>query len=269
MYFSFSFPIIKFCVIIMRTLFGDDFVIKNIMIDNQVYDLELKNGKKGSTGKCFRLQKGDVDLAVKIYFSKRKLDVVYPELKELKYFTTYSKETYPIILSHYPVFDLNEKYIGCAAPFLEETAGNTSDVLYTLPRKQIIEGFSKLQDSVSIINKHYIALCDWGIHNLVIGKGKDLPFGVYMIDDSSYCLDNEVEKYNFLEMNMLISDMIDVYFNRLGFNIFGEYEKEYVSRFSHIQDPVALLEKESEGYSCIGEFLKDFKNVYQKRKYYV
>lgn len=46
-------------------------MIKNIIINEQICELELSGGKRGSTGECFRFQKDSLDLAVKLYFNKK------------------------------------------------------------------------------------------------------------------------------------------------------------------------------------------------------
>lgn len=172
------------------------------------------------------------------------------------------------MLSHYPVFDLDKNYIGCAAPFLEESMGETSDILYTLPREQVIEDFYKLKESIPKISGKNIGLCDWGIHNLIIGENKSLPFGFYMVDDSSYFLDKDVDDYNSFEINLLVTDMIDFYFSKSGFRFMNDLEKAYLSTFRKMASPVSFLEKESEGYSCMAEFLSDYRDISKKRKFY-
>lgn len=83
--------------------------------------------KAGATGTVYRLCVGQEDLAVKIYHPEPILgddDIWYPPIDELEYFIDFSKETLPILLSRYAVYNEDMQYCGCATDYISETRGN-------------------------------------------------------------------------------------------------------------------------------------------------
>ena len=235
--------------------------------ENMYYFDSQEKGQGGrTTGTVYHLCQDNVDLAVKLYLN---LDEVedYPDLETITYFGVISSQVLPVVVSHSPVFDQEGAYIGCSAPFLYESKGNTSDLLCNLPKKEVFSYLHSLNQTIDIFTDLHIQLCDWAIYNLRFGENVSyqLPFSLYMIDDSFYeqCDDQTTKDLyliNRMEMNHLIASIADEFLSA-RVDILPKVEREYVKRYEHVSDSLRLLEKDCEPYATLGEF---FSSVHQK-----
>ncbi|HIT22206.1 MAG TPA: hypothetical protein IAB56_04485 [Candidatus Scybalousia intestinigallinarum] len=235
--------------------------------ENMYYFDSQEKGQGGrTTGTVYHLCQDNVDLAVKLYLN---LDEVedYPDLETITYFGVISSQVLPVVVSHSPVFDQEGAYIGCSAPFLYESKGNTSDLLCNLPKKEVFSYLHSLNQTIDIFTDLHIQLCDWAIYNLRFGENVSyqLPFSLYMIDDSFYeqCDDQTTKDLyliNRMEMNHLIASIADEFLSARE-DILPKVEREYVKRYEHVSDSLRLLEKDCEPYATLGEF---FSSVHQK-----
>lgn len=240
--------------------------MKKVWINHKVYELPLEGGIKGETsGICYHLKDEDVDWVVKLYYDTSWDEKVYPTLEELEVISRIHEQVMPVIVSEYPVFDSNEDYVGCAAPFIYESKGKTKKILYREPIENILDGLHKIQQVIPIFTKHRIVVNDWTIWNMRIGTIKDLKIGMYLFDDSFYEVSNlsdkMIEGLNQREFNNLIFTIIDDYFFRNGNIKYDSMEQqEFCDRFGKSKySPLSLLENESRGYPNLETYLESAK----------
>lgn len=238
-----------------------------------MYSLDSSSKICGNTtGICYHLVTGEEDLAVKIYYE----GVDYPRQEEIEFFGKFSKEVVPVLISKYPVFDESRNYIGCAAPFIEETQGKAKDILYTMQSEKFLNGMIEIQEKLFVFDRNGIFLSDWGIHNLMIGKGQQIPFGIYLVDDSYYMrVDFDVELHNQQVFYQLIRSIVGHYLRKKGlFNCHMEEEEEtFLNDFLEaltLSNPffctIPKLEKEMTGYNNLQEYLDDYIEIKQKKQ---
>ncbi len=240
-------------------------MINQVRINNKMYLLDTKDGKGGtSTGVVYHLCRDEVDLAVKLYLDKEDSDgVIYPDLDDLKAFCRISSEVLPVLLSRFPTYDEKGNYNGCCTPFLYETRGNTLDLLYTLPKEEVIASLYALSKVVDKFTDLGIELEDWAVYNLRFGENPayQLPFSLYMIDDSYYEFSEEdsqvLHSLNRTEMNHLIASLVEEYFyyhrSRTSSFRLTPNELRYLERYEDSFDPVGLLEQDCREFDTLGE----------------
>lgn len=238
-------------------------MVRNVVINDCLYSLSLKDGMEGkASGTCYRLLQDDLDLAVKLYSAHS----FYPSLFDLEKFCLLMEECVPVLLSKYPVFDEEGNYIGCATPYIMESRGDTLKALYELPISEILTYLRALSNAVSILVENSIGLCDWGVHNSKLGKGKDLPFGLYVFDDSYYTV--STKPYSLLEENNqnALSRLIRGIVHWRLWNLENKYHVDpffdekyhaYLERFYYQLDPVAFFEAETSGFNTLEMYVQD------------
>ncbi len=239
-----------------------------LRINENMYCFDPREKGQGgrTSGTVYHLCQDNVDLAVKLYLN---LDEVedYPDLETITYFGSISSQVLPVVVSHSPVFDQEGDYIGCSAPYLYESKGKTSDLLCNLPKKEVFSYLHSLNQTIDIFTDLHIQLCDWAIYNLRFGENASyqLPFSLYMIDDSFYeqqddITTKELSLINRMEMNRLIASIADDFFHTEGVTLLKS-EREYVKKYDYVSDPLRLLEKDCKPYATLGEF---FSSVHHK-----
>lgn len=244
----------------------NDNFIKNIIINNKMYELENNvSGKGRMSGITYRLKKDNLDLAVKLYYHKHPFegdDNWYPDIHTLEYFSEIAHDVYPIILSHYKVEDKNHNYVGCASPFINETRGTTKDAIWNLSRDLFFTYFYRVFEQIPKLSKALIVLDDWSIDNMRLGNPANYEEGIYCFDDSNYFLSEDTSSNNLID-NELIEDIVSYYIDKypsdLQFKILDELRRK--------KNYIDFLEENSLGYENIGEFLEDY-SLYLKKKYY-
>ncbi len=252
----------------MHQIKGGFVMIKNVVVNEKVYQLNTENGIHGkTTGECYRLKVGEEDLAVKIYYK----NADYLPENELAIFNKIHEKTIPILISKYPVFSESGDYIGEATPFIEEIKGKTEDILYQLPKDVIIEGLEEIQEKLPIFNQNYISLYDMGVHNMKIGKGNHLPFGIYMIDDSFHMIsDLDTEFHNQQEFYRLLRSIVKLHFEKKG-GLLGkeDYLDSFIEKITSLDlfyCTIPNLEKQMANYENFQEYLDDYFDTAKKKK---
>ncbi len=245
-----------------------------LRINENMYHLHSREKGQGgiTSGTVYHLCQDNVDLAVKLYLDIDD-EVDYPDLETITYFSSVSSQVLPVVVSHSPVFDQEGAYIGCSAPFLYESRGNTNDLLYTLPKEEVFSYLYSLCHTVDIFTELHIQLCDWAIYNLRFGENTtyQLPFSLYMIDDSFYEQQKdkpikELSLINRMEMNRLIISIVDEFFDGEDLAI-RHIKKEYINRYDLASNPLRLLEKDCEPYNTLGEFFSSFHHKKKTKRY--
>lgn len=249
-------------------------MFKNIVINNQLYQLPLTHAIKGETsGICYHLKNENVDWAVKLYYkNEEKIYQIYPTLLELQKICSIQKQVVPVMVSEYPVFDEFNQYIGCCSPFIDETRGKTCEILYKESVDLILEGLYKIQETLSIFTKNYIEVSDWSLSNMKFGSVKNLDFGMYLYDDSFYGL-SDVPKWHLAERNAaelnhliytIISDYYDYHNKKEDAFLLSEeelgYRDAFCNRFNYwerSESSLVLLEKESHKFPNLEAYLED------------
>lgn len=243
-------------------------MIKNIVIDNKQYSLSLDYAMIGKTsGVCYHLVEGGVDLAIKLYYCPEEFEKIYPSLFELNQFCAISDSVFPVLVSKAPVFDEVGNYIGCSTPFIHEFFGATKEVLYQAPLEFVFQGLSNFQKTLSTFSQNKIHIFDWRISNMKIGWVKDIGLGMFLYDDSYYYLsdlsERELKQENQKEFNHLIASMIlDYYYFEYGSTLFSSREERnrrfnFSDRFDlpYPSSALSLLEKEARGSLTLGSYL--------------
>lgn len=240
---------------------------RKIYIRGQVYFLpDEKVAPIGASGTVYRLDTGDEDLAVKIYHSEPILDddeIYYPTIGDLNYFIDFSPEVLPILLSKYAVEDEDHQYVGCATDFITETRGSTTDALFTLPKDIIFNYLHQLWDTIPTLDAWGISSSDWSLSNIMLGKSRRLPEGIYLFDDSNYEVSRE-HTDNIWEANFLIEEIVEEYCSS---RFDEEIYRRILSRVSQQDNPLAYLERQCKNHKTIGSSLDQQAKILQKKYY--
>lgn len=248
-------------------------MIRNIVINDELYKLNLKNGIHGkSSGVCYHLQDKNQDLAVKIYYNKHG-DNDFPEDWEIEIFGEIHTQVLPVVLSQAPVYNEKGDYIGCCSPYLYETKGKTREILYTLPRDYILNCLSRLEETIPVFSENRIELCDWSIYNVMLSEGKMLPFDMHLIDDTFYRLTKSNPQLLTQENRGCLSDLIisiieNHTLNGVDYSVSNcPYFLNLRSTLGEKYDPITYLEKESRGYFNLDDYFRDYLEVQKKKKF--
>ncbi len=240
---------------------------KRVIIDGEEYELTLTGDKMGQTGSCYRLQVPEkhMDLMVKLYHQDYYCD--YLDLKDIFRMQEFLKDSFPIRLSEHPVFDEAKKYIGSATPYLEEIAGSTEKVIYQVPVDQMYTDLARLEEKIALVTMKKLVLWDWGIGNLLYGKGHDLPLGLYAIDDSGYYFDSHVTfKENRRMLSDLINDIIASFVFRHVQSLKDPISEKVLHPYLKAEDSFTLLRNESSAYSSLEEYLIDKISLVKRKR---
>lgn len=244
----------------------DNTIIRNVVIQEKIYSIYNHDFLgSGYSGSVYRLQTDSIDLAVKIYRQKvldfcEKESSWFPCRETLQYFVEQSHEFYPVLLSHYLVEDMLGNYIGCASPYVEEINGKTVNCIWQLATDQFFTYFENLWKTISHFTSKEIEIEDWNADNIILGRGRDLPFDLYMIDDSSYKRSPH-PSFNQDEMNNLLEDVItsSPYSPLVIEKVLMEFQKH--------GNILSYLEKRCQGYCRIGDLMEDYSDCLKKKRY--
>ncbi len=249
-------------------------MIKNVIINRQIYQIDLKQGIKGKTnGICYQLKTEEEDLAVKIFY----LRADRLSEKEIEVFKTIESEVHPIVISKYPVFDTQGQYIGSASSFIHEDVKQESkNRLYQLEKEFLLENLGMIQEKLPIFDQHHILLNNLGIHNLLIGRGTRLPHGIYLINDSYDMLATfDTEFHNQKEFYRFLCSIIKYHLVTIrGFEGEEEDITEYLNQFMNqlmdsrlFYETIPQLEKKMASFSTLQEYLDDYYETGFRKKY--
>ena len=249
-------------------------MIKNVIINQQIYQIDLKQGIKGKkNGICYQLKTEEEDLAVKIFYSH--MDHI--SKKELAIFKTIESEVQPILISKYPVFDIQGEYIGSASSFIyEDVKEGSRRRLYQLDKEFLLENLEMIQEKLSIFDQHHILLYNLGIHNLLIGRGTHLPHGIYLINDSyDMVTTSDTEFHNQEEFYRFLRSMIKYHLIEIRkFQGSEEFTMEYLDNFMNqlrdsrlFYETIPQLEKKMTSFSTLQEYLDDYYETAFKKKH--
>lgn len=238
---------------------------KRIVIAGVKYDLELIDEKCGQTTVCYRLQvlKRKIDYAIKLY---RSFD--YLELEDIARLQEFYLDSFPICLSEYPVFDEECNYIGSATSYIEEKYGPTEKVIYQVPLEKIYMYLSQLEEKIALVTMKKLVLWDWGVGNLLYGRGQDLPLGLYMIDDNGYYFDSQITfEENRRELFYLINDIIANFVFRYAESLKDPVSERILTPYLKSEDSFSLLKTESRNYSSLQDYLLDKVEFVKRRRF--
>ena len=214
---------------------------KRILVAGVEYDLELDDEKKGQTVACYRLlvPEKKIDYAIKLYHSWD-----YLSLEDITRLQEFYLDSFPICLSNYPVFDEKCRYIGSASSYIEENYGQTEEVIYQVPLEKIYSHLSQLEEKIALVTTKNLVLWDWGLGNLLYGKGQDLSLGLYMIDDNGYYFDSGITfKENHQELSYLINDIIARFVFRYAESLKDPISEMILSPYLKSEDLFFLIER--------------------------
>ena len=249
-------------------------MIKNVIINKQIYQIDLKQGVKGkSRSICYRLKTEEEDLAVKIFYPH--FDHISEE--EIKVFQKIESQVHPVLISKYPVYDIHEEYIGSASSFIEEDEkGNSKNLLYTREKDFVLEKLAMIQETLSTFDEYKISLFDFGVHNLLIGRGTHLPHGIYLIDDSyDMVSSSDTEFHNQEEFYRLLRSIVKYHLGQNRGPLENEeFVDEYLSEFMRsltdsrlFYEVIPQLEKQMLPFSTFKEYLDDYYETMSKKLY--
>lgn len=249
-------------------------MIRNVVINEQTYELDLKQGIKGKTnGICYRLKTEEEDLAVKIFYPR----IDHISEQEIEVFQKIESQVHPVLISKYPAFSVQGEYIGSVSSFIQETEkGKSKDLLYTMEKDFVLENLEMIQGTLPIFNQHQILLFDFGVHNILIGRGTHLPQGIYLIDDSYDTVSSsDTEFHNQEEFYRLLCSIVKYHLGESGGPLEDEeFVSEYLNEFmKHLvnsrlfYEVIPQLEKEMRPYSTFQEYLDDYYETTSKKLY--
>lgn len=266
--------ILKKKVYNMEQFKGGCFMVKNVVINEQTYTLNLKKGVQGKTsGICCRLKTKEEDLAVKIFYPH----IDHISEQEIEVFQKIESQVHPVLISKYPVFNVQGEYIGSASSFIQETEkGKSKNLLYTMEKDFVLENLEMIQGALPIFNQRYISLFNFGVHNILIGRGTHLPQGMYLIDDSYDMVgSSDTEFHNQEEFYRLIRSIVKNHLVESGGPLEDEeFVEEYLNEFMGqlmnsrlFYEMIPQLEKEMLPYATFQEYLDDYYETTSKKLY--
>ena len=113
-----------------------------------------------------------------------------------------------------------------------------------------------------------LVLWDWGVGNLLYGKGQNLPLGLYAIDDSGYYFDSHVTwEENRQMLSYLINDIIAGYVFRHAHSLKDPISETVLSPYLKSEDSFSLLKQESRNYSSLQDYLLDKVELVKRRRF--
>lgn len=238
----------------------------DIFINNQKYSIDKKDFlNDGSSGNCYRLKRGNIDLSVKIYHEEDSWgfgEPWFPDEDTLKKLIKLSPETNPILLSQFLVRDKEGKYIGCAKDYVDDLGLDTLTEVFSQPKDIVVGYLREIQAKVPLFNKAGIILDDWNTDNILFGThlGKE---GIYVFDDGNYYFSDDTSSNN-LEFDHLIEDLVD---NFIPEKNFGKVKPYIFDELHNSSDYLEHLIKLSNNSDTLGEGLLNHAQKI-KKKYY-
>lgn len=239
-----------------------------VYINGDEFLLEKKdklNKNTTTSGTCYHLRDGDLDLAVKIYHKEDPMDGEYPWFPEedmLQKFIQLAPYTFPVLLSQYFVRDIQGDYIGCARECIYPSYKNTVDAIFKLPKEQVFPYFQSIQDTIYLFDQASIVLDDWNSYNVMLGKTMTLPTSLFVFDDSSYSVSDNDKVNNQFEFDHLIEDLTENYLENISLSNATHYIVEDMRRSrTHLQ----FLQDITDKRDSIGEGVSQYaKNINKK-----
>lgn len=239
-----------------------------VYINGDEFLLEKKDKLDKNTttsGTCYHLQDGDLDLAVKIYHQEDPMDGEYPwfpEEETLQKFIQLAPYTFPVLLSQYFVRDIQGDYIGCARECIYPSYKNTVNAIFRLPKEQIFPYFQSIQNTIPCFDQASIVLDDWNSYNVMLGKTKTQPTALFVFDDSSYIVSDNDKVNNQFEFDHLIEDLTENYLENISLSNATHYIVEDMRRSrTHLQ----FLQDITGNHESIGDGVFQYaKNINKK-----
>ena len=241
----------------------------DIYINEKQFVLEEKdklNKDTTSSGICYHLQDGDLDLAVKIYHKNTILcGQNYPQFPKedlLQKLIQLAPYTSPVLLSQYFVRDVHGIYIGCAREYIYPAYKNTIDAIFALPKDQIFSYFQSIQDTIPLFNRAGIILDDWNSYNVMLGNTKTLSTSLFVFDDSNYSLSSTAKVNNQFEFDHLIEDLTEEYLE----TIFLEKTTHYfLDDMKNSRGHLQFLRDITNHHNSIGDGISQYaKHIHRK-----